>query len=168
MLVMARFAPPMTVYLDNSALGRLSDPAADVPIGATALRHLLVDAAAVERLVEAVRSGRLVLLSSDALAFEVRRAPPRVQRVSWNVLQLATIVVPVEPTRPQARLLQAAGFEALDALHIAAAYVGGADYAVSCDEAHWLRRAGRIGALLGPGPAIVSPTACVAREGLGS
>lgn len=154
------------IYLDNSALGRLSDPAPDRPITLPELRRIITDANAVERLLAAVRAASAALLSSDAIAFEVRRAPARVQRVSWGVLQLATAVVPVGSTRQLARILQADGFEELDALHLAAAYVGGADYAVSCDETHWLRRARRIATLLGPGPAIVSPAACVAQEGL--
>lgn len=163
--MITRIAPPAIMYLDNSALGRLSDPAPNLPITAAALQQLMADTAEVERLIDAVRSDRLALLSSDALAFELRRAPPRVQRISWDVLQLAKTIVPVGPTLPLARILQANGFGELDALHIAAAYVGGANYAVSCDEPHWLRRAGRITALLGPGPVIVSPAECVAREG---
>ncbi len=154
------------IYLDNSALGRLSDPAPNLPITLAELRRLIADAADVERILDAVRASSAALLSSDVLTFEVRRAPARVQRVSWGVLRLATTVVPVGPTRRLARILQADGFAELDALHLAAAYVGEADYAVSCDQPHWLRRARRVATLLGPGPAIVSPAVCGAQEGL--
>ncbi len=67
------FAPPPTVYLDNSALGCLSDQAPNVPISAAALRRIISGAAEVECLIDAVRSGHLAHLSSDALAAEERQ-----------------------------------------------------------------------------------------------
>jgi len=59
----------------------------------------------------------------------------------------------------------ALGFHAADALPVAAAYTGGADDAVSCDG-HFLRRATRTAAELGPRPVICTPQECLRREGL--
>ena len=57
--------------------------------------------------------------------------------------------------------LEAARQHANDALHLAAASVGGADYALSYDRNHWLRRVGRVATLLGPRPAIMTPDDCL-------
>lgn len=158
-------ARPPTLYFDNSALGRLTDPHPQQPITSQALQQILVDALDVERIVAAIRDVRCLLISSHVLEFELRQAPPGVQDIPLNVLRLAWRVIPIEPTVAQAELLQAHGFRRFDALHLAAAYTGRATYAVSCDERHWLRRGAQIAALLGPGPAIVSPAECVRREG---
>lgn len=160
-------ASPPLVYLDTSALGRLSDPPSATSEAPDNRRRILAEAADVRRIVLACEAGRLALLGSDALLAEVLLAPPRVQRVSLDVLRLARRHVPLAPTRAVADRLRAQlGFRELDALHIAAAYTGGARYAVSCDVPHWLRRAARVARLLGPGPAIVSPAECARQEGL--
>lgn len=153
------------VYPDNSALGRLSDPAPGAAISVEALRRIITDAADVERILDAFRTGRLSLLSSEVLDFEVRQAPDWARTMSLPVLALATTVVPIGLRRPMAHVLQANGFRELDALHIAAAYTGGAAYAISCDD-HWLRRAALVVRLLGPGPIILTPGDCVRREAL--
>lgn len=160
-------APAPLVYLDNSALGRLSDPDPSLVLGLSIehVRSVREDIVAVRRIVDARRTGRLRLLSSEVLRAAILQAPDRVQRASLDVLKLAQVEVPLDPTRPLARNLQAMGFRESDALHIAAAYTGGADYAVSCDEPHWLRRSQRVARLVGPGPAIVSPIELLRREG---
>lgn len=148
--------PPPIAYLDNSALGRLTD----------ADPRLATEAALVAAIIAACLSGRLRLLISEILALEVRRARSAAVRATSNaVLDAAWAGVRLEPTRDAAGRLEAIGFRPADALHLAAAYTGGAAYAVSCD-AHWLRRADRVARLLGPGPAIVTPAECVRREGL--
>lgn len=152
-------------YFDNSALGRLTDPAPEVVLPLALEQQLLAEADAVAQLIEAVRVGRLLLGSSEALRDEVGRAPARVRLVSLNVLALASVEVAVRSTELLARSLLTGGFRRYDALHIAAAYTMGADYLVSCDE-HFLRRVTRVARLLGGGPAIVSPAECVRREGL--
>lgn len=155
-----------SVYFDNSALGRLTDPAPGVPITREALRRILVEALNVQRIVDGITEQRLVLVSSDILAYEILQAPEWAQDIPLNVLRMAAVVVPASAAIERAAILQANGFRALDALHIGAAYAGGAAYAVSCDERHWLRRADLIRRLLGLGPAIVSPAECVQREGI--
>jgi len=153
------------LYFDNSALGRLTDPAPGIALPPALERRLLAEADNVACLIEAIREGRLLLGSSEALRDEVNRAPDRVRLVSLNVLALASVETAVRSTERLARSLLASGFRRYDALHIAAAYTMGADYLVSCDE-HFLRRVARVVRLLGPGPAIVSPAECVRREGL--
>ena len=152
---MSSLDPPI-VYLDTSALGRLTDPDP----------RLLLQAVQVDRIVAACVSGRLRLLVSEILAIEVRRARSEaVRATSGGVLAIAWAAVPLAPTRNRAARLVGIGLRTADALHIAAAYTGDATYAVSCDD-HWVRRAARVAALLGPGPAIVTPEECARREGL--
>ena len=97
------------------------------------------DAAAVQRIIEACQSGIFSLLSSESLQFEIRRAPPRVQQVYGSVLSLALAVGKADQTRDAAKRLQALGLKEMDALRIAAAYAGRADYLVTCDD-HFLHR----------------------------
>ncbi|MHB8619540.1 MAG: hypothetical protein ACYDAG_08220 [Chloroflexota bacterium] len=144
------------VYLDNSALGRLTDLTPE----------LAMEAKQVHQLIRECLAGRLRLLSSEVLELEVREAPEDVRTTSISILAAAWRRAPLAGTAHIARQLQTLHFHTNDALHIAAAYTGGADYAVSCDRQHWIRRAGRVAALLGPRPAIVTPEECLRREGL--
>ena len=143
------------VYLDSSALGRLSDTIA----------ALAVEGAQVQRIVDACTSGRLRLLTSEVLALEVADGPPQYRARSEAVLASAVRSVAILDTLRQAARLDAIGIPFMDALQIAAAVVGGARYAVSCDR-HWLRNAARIAHRFGPTLEIVSPADLVRSEGL--
>lgn len=142
-------------YPDVSVLGRLTDTAP----------ALAAEIAAVRRLFRMVAAGRLRLLSSEILTIETGALPPDARRRRLRLLRRAVAVVPIAGTEETARRLQTLGFHAADALHVAAAYTGGADYAVSCDG-HFLRRAARTAAQLGPRPVICTPLECLRREGL--
>lgn len=144
------------VYFDNSALSRLTDPDP----------HLLGEADNMRLVVRAIAGEQLRFLSSSILFAEISQAPPDRQRVLLRVLNLAWACVPLAPTEPLARQLLALSFRRADALHVAAAYTGQADYLLSYDARHFLRRAPRVAALIGPGPAIVTPEECLRREGL--
>jgi hypothetical protein len=149
--------PPPTplVYPDNSVLSRLSDPTA----------ALAAEAALVRRIVAACRNGQLRLLSSVVLETEVGSGPPFVQQESRNVLALAVAIVPLEEILRGVRRLNRLRMPATDALHLAAAAVGGARYAASCGN-DWLQRAAQVAALLGPTPMIVTPAELIEREAL--
>ena len=97
---------------------------------------------------------------------ELAAAPAQVRNPITRVLDRGWACVPLAAARATASRLEALGFRTNDALHIAAAYTGGADYAVSCDRQHWIRRAARVAALLGTRPAIVTPEECLRWEGL--
>lgn len=147
--------PSPLVYPDNSVLSRLSDPSA----------ALAEEAALVRRIVAACRNGQLHLLSSVVLEIEVGNGPPIVQRESRNALTLAVATVSLKEILTGVRRLNRLHMPATDALHLAAAVVGGARYAVSCDN-DWLQRTAQVAALLGPTPMIVTPAQLVEREGL--
>lgn len=144
------------VYLDNSAFGRLMDPAP----------HVIAEAHEVAGIVAACLAGRLGLLLSEILTVELAAAPAAVRDRVNRILDRGFACVPLAATRATALRLEALGFRTNDALHIAAAYTGGADYAVSCDRQHSIRRAARVAAVLGPRPAIVTPEECLRWEGL--
>jgi hypothetical protein len=149
-------ALPPLVYLDNSVLGRLSDTAPAVA----------AEALAAAQIAAAVAAGRLRLLNSEILAAEVAAGPLYVRTRSEAVLQYATASVSIVETLPLADRLHGLRLPLRDTLHLAAAGTGGAWYAVSCDQSHWLSVATQIATRLGPRPAILSPAELVIREGL--
>lgn len=144
------------VYLDNSAFGRLTDAAPNVS----------AEAGQVARIIAACLAGRLSLLISEILTIELAAAPVEVRVGINGILDRAVACVRLTATRATATRLEALGFRTNDALHIAAAYTGEADFAVSCDRQHWIRRAARVASELGPRPAIVTPEECLRWEGL--
>ncbi len=109
--------PPLVAF-DNSALSRLTDTDG----------RLAAEIAAVEAVVVAIRAGYLRLLATQILFLEVTRTPTSFHAPLLAVLDLASASVLLEPTRPLAQRLASLGFRPADALHIAAAYTGGADY----------------------------------------
>ena len=157
---------PSVVYFDTAAVSRLSDQLAAIRNPAAHTR-VASEQAAVQRIVTGIVGGRVQLLSSWVLVAEVAQQRPPISLISAAVLALAyASVIDTPAIRSMARQLMARlGLHEPDALHIAAAYTGGATYAVSGDN-HWLRRAAAVAGLLGPGPHIVAPEECVRREGL--
>jgi predicted nucleic acid-binding protein len=87
-------------------------------------------------------SGQAELVASEALVFEVGRNPhPVRKRYAAEVLSKAKIVIHTESRVPErARVLNAAGIQPLDALHLASAMEAQADYFCTCDD-RLLRRA---------------------------
>ncbi|TAK20442.1 MAG: hypothetical protein EPO26_17865 [Chloroflexota bacterium] len=144
------------VYLDNSAFGRLTDSAPRV----------LPETHAVARIVAACLAGRLRLLLSEILIVELAAAPMEVRDRVTRILDQGVACVRLAATRSTALRLEALGFRTNDALHLAAAYTGGADFAVSCDRQHWIRRAPRVASVLGTRPVIVTPEECLQWAGL--
>ena len=126
-------AQPPILYLDNSALNRPLD------VGA----HLATEQVSAARLLRAIGAGRFRFLSSQVLVQEALRAPAIRLPVLHAALDLAWACVLIGPTEALAqRLVVSLAFRRADALHVAAAYTGGAAYCVSCDR-HFLGRAGR-------------------------
>ena len=86
-------ASPPIAYLDNSALGRLTD----------ADPRLAAEAALVASIIAACISGRLRLLISEILAIEARRArSAAVRATSGAVLEATWAGVRLAPTRDMA------------------------------------------------------------------
>ncbi len=137
----------MKIYLDTCSLQRPLD-------NKTELR-ILLESEAVLGLLALCESGTVELLSSEALIFEVERNPHLTrQEYALEILARAKSFVVLEPpVEKRARELSALGFKPLDALHLASAEAGRADYLCTCDD-RFLKRARTIKRL---GTKAVSP-----------
>ncbi|MCI0556883.1 MAG: PIN domain-containing protein [Nitrososphaera sp.] len=81
-------------------------------------------------------SGRLELLSSDALEFEIDRIPNRYRKArAIEMLKLADYVIELNnEIETQADILVKLGLKPMDALHLASASWSKADYFCTCDD----------------------------------
>ena len=123
-----------TVYLDNCALQR--------PLDDRTQFRVRVEAEAVEAVIEQVERGRVDLLSSDVLVAESTAAlDPTRRDFAAETLKLADSVVPLDSAvEDRGRPYRAEGVKAIDALHLASAVVGGADFFCTTDD-RFLRKA---------------------------
>ena len=135
------------IYLDTCSLQRPLD-------NKTELR-ILLESEAVLGVLASCESGSVELLSSEALLFEIERNP-NLTRQEYALEALAgakSFVVLEPPVEERARELGALGLKPLDALHLASAEAGQADYLCTCDD-RFLKRARAIERL---GTKVVSP-----------
>ena len=118
----------MKVYLDTCSLNR--------PLDDKNQPRIALEAEAVLTLLALCEVGQLVVVSSDALLFEVHRIP-HVQRrtVMTEVLGRATVFIRLnDQIEQRARELEQRGIKALDALHLASAEAEQVAYFCSCDD----------------------------------
>lgn len=129
----------VNVYLDASALNR--------PFDDQRVSRNRLEAEAVLAILEDIESEQVTLVSSSALVYE-NLMSPLVDRREYvaSYLDLAAIVVRAdEPLRSRAREIEQQRLAPLDALHLASAERGHADYFVTCDDRILRRaRAGRL------------------------
>jgi predicted nucleic acid-binding protein len=118
----------MRVYLDNCSIQR--------PLDDQSSARIRLETEAILTLLALCESGHLKLVSSDASGFEAIRNPHPVRRdFSSEVLALSSQFVAVDDeVRRRARQLLSRGLKALDALHLACAIEGGADFFCTCDD----------------------------------
>lgn len=126
-----------TIYFDTCALNRPSDDLTQPRIHA--------EAPAMARLFDLVAIGKLRLLDSAFLQFEVRRNSDLQRRMA--ALKLLSFAGEVAPTTLRVRLLAerliALGFASIDALHLAAAQEAEAQAFFTTDD-RLIRRASRL------------------------
>jgi predicted nucleic acid-binding protein len=93
-------------------------------------------------------SGKIDLVSSEILLFEIGQNPnPTRQEYALNVIAKAkTFVILDERVEKRAREFDALGIKPLDALHLASAEEGCADYFCTCDVS-FFRKAKNISGL---------------------
>lgn len=118
----------MKVYLDASALNR--------PFDDQSVDRNRLESEAVLVILQNVERGDLQLVSSSALLYETIRSPliDRREYVA-SYLELATVFVALDETiRARARQLTRQRVAAVDALHLACAERGGADWFITCDD----------------------------------
>jgi predicted nucleic acid-binding protein len=135
------------VYLDTCVWFRPFDNPGDARVAA--------EAQAFWDIVDAVLDGRLQLVTSSTLRYEISLHRDRDERETVLLgLDLAVEnILLTDAVLDRARELERLGLRTIDAQHVAAAEAGRVDYLVTCDD-RFLRRSQR-GAL---GVQIISPT----------
>ena len=118
----------MRIYLDCCSLQR--------PFDNKSQPRIAVEAEAVLVILALCESGRLNLISSDALLFEIGRIPDQDRKDdALAILKIAKedldITLEIENL---ARRLGASGLKPLDALHLAFASDSKVDYFCTCDD----------------------------------
>ena len=126
----------MLVYLDMCSLQRPLDSQDDVRVA--------TEAQAVLGILRLCESGRVTLVGSDALRFELAKNPHPVRKdYAARVLSKAKAFVATnQRVAARARQFAATGMKPLDALHVASAVDADADFFCTCDD-RLLRRARR-------------------------
>ena len=118
----------MLVYLDACSLQRPLDDRSQLRIN--------LEAEAVLTVLRMAESGRLELLSSEVLAFELDRIPDQYRKLqAAKMLELAVRVIELnDEIEAQADGFIRAGVRPIDALHLGCASWAKADYFCTCDD----------------------------------
>jgi len=116
------------IYLDTCSLHRPLDDKAQVRIA--------LEAEAILAILALCEAGTASLISSEVLLFEVDHNPhPERKGFVSEVLARTTETIELtEAIEQRAKILEALGFKALDALHVASAEAGHVDYFCTCDD----------------------------------
>jgi predicted nucleic acid-binding protein len=124
----------MRIYLDMCSIQR--------PLDSRMQPRIAVEAEAILGVLTLCEAGELELLSSVALVFELDRNPHPVRKeYALKVLAKATTIIPIDrQLEGLARRFQAQAIKPVDALHLASAVAGKADYFCTCDD-RFLKRA---------------------------
>ncbi|MBM3187876.1 MAG: PIN domain-containing protein [Chloroflexi bacterium] len=118
----------MRVYLDVCAIQRPLDTYSQI--------RIVLEAEAVLGILALCDAGRLELVSSEALQYEVQQNSLPVRREhALAVLAKACLVATVDRSvQERARTFTEYGIRPLDALHLALAEAARADYFITCDD----------------------------------
>lgn len=118
----------MKIYLDTCSLQR--------PFDAKDQVRILLEAEAVLGILSYVEQKKVILISSDALVYEIENIPGALRRYnSKSILNLAETYIKVNSKiEKRAGQLISLGIMPLDALHLSMAESPGADYFCTCDD----------------------------------
>lgn len=118
----------MRIYLDSCCVNRLTDQQSQP--------RIREESEAIERILGSVRQGQIQWLSSEALIDEIEMSPQIARRRGNRaLLALSSEVIETgDQILERARELQAVGYGAFDALHLASAETGGADVLLTTDD----------------------------------
>jgi predicted nucleic acid-binding protein len=124
----------MKIYLDMCSLQR--------PLDDKGQLRVRVEAEAVLGILALCESGQAELMTSDAVVYEAERNPHEIRkRFAFEMLKKATESIKSDQqVEDRAKTFNHAGIKPLDALHLASAVEGGADFFCTCDD-RFLRRA---------------------------
>ena len=119
---------PMKVYLDTCSLQRPLD-------NRTQLRVRL-EAEAILSILDLIEAGRVGLVSSVVLDYEIDRNPNLTRReFAQEVVARAENTIELsDAIQRRAKALNLVGIAALDSLHLASAEVAGVDFFCTCDD----------------------------------
>jgi len=124
------------IYLDACALSRLTDSPVQL--------RIVLEGAAVEKILLQARSGGLDWVASSFLAVELMRIPDAQRRA--NLLALLGLASRIQHQSPaiaaRGKQLHALGYGRFDALHLAAAEEARCDWLLTTDD-RFLRKAAR-------------------------
>ena len=124
------------IYLDACALSRLTDTPAQL--------RVVLEAAAVEKILLQARSRGLDWIASSVLAVELMGIPDAQRRA--NLLALIGLASRIQYQNPaiavRGKQLHALGYGQFDALHLAAAEESRCDWLLTTDD-RFLRKAAR-------------------------
>jgi len=118
----------VNVYLDTSVYNRPFDDQ-----GQTRIR---LETEAFLSIIEKAISGAITIIGSSALLYENSRNPfaERKERVSSYLNIAATVIMTNDIVKKKAISLERLGIDPIDAVHLACAEAGGAEYFVTCDD----------------------------------
>ncbi len=118
----------MRVYLDTSVYGR--------PFDDQNQRRIQQEAEAFVDIFAEVVKGTMTLIGSDILKLEVRRNPEALERerIGAYLAYCAEMVSQSEEVLKLARELREITMGVRDAIHLASAVIGNAQYFLTCDD----------------------------------
>ena len=131
----------MKIYLDLCAIQRPLDTPNQV--------RIVLESEAVLGIITLCDSAQIELLSSEALLYEGEQNPLPIRREhTFAVLSKAQkVITATEKEKMRADNFVTLGIEPLDALHLALAETGNADYFCTCDD-RLLRNAKKVNNLM--------------------
>ena len=96
-----------------------------------------LESEAVLTILEWVRDGRMVLMGSSVIRYELGKTTDEERRRAAELLSMGATdsVILSEDIEARGRAIEALGIKALDALHLACAEAGGADFFLTTDAA---------------------------------
>ena len=117
------------IYLDTSVYNR--------PFDDQSQARIRLEAEAFLSILEKTMAGGVSIISSSVLTYEnsLSPFPDRKERVSAYVAVASRTVKMSDAIRKRAIVFEQAGFDSLDAMHLACAEFGGAEYFITCDDA---------------------------------
>lgn len=118
----------IVVYLDTSVYNRPFDDQSQM--------RIRLETEAFLSIYEKATTGDIVIIGSSALYYENNQNPfaKRKERVADYLLAASNIVRLSEAIKKRASLLESIRIDPIDALHIASAEAGGAEYFITCDD----------------------------------
>jgi predicted nucleic acid-binding protein len=122
--------PVKLVYLDTNLYCRPLDDQND--------RRIFTEAKAVLEIVGAIEAGKIAVVSSDYVKFEIEQIVNAKKRKDIRSFERALCTTSMKSSRKLIALAQDlvayCRLGSLDALHVASACLGGAQYLLTCDD----------------------------------